>query len=326
MATADEPTTFDENGAFVPPSSTDGALMALNSSEIDTQIATAQKYPRSIKQFQHEALEMATLNEEIASACMYSLPRGGKPIEGPSARFAELVLSAWGNSRAGARVIGEDDRFVTVQGAFFDLQRNVAITYETKRRITDKAGRKFKDDMVGVTANAACSIALRNAILKGIPKAFWQTIYQESRKAAIGNVKTLAGRRADMLAYFAKMGVQPQQIFDLLEIGGEADITLDHLATLKGMATALKEGDSNIETMFGGNAPAGGNVNRSNLNDALDATAKGKSKSKKPEPADADADSGEPTPEEAAALDAKAAAEGGSGELFPKGAPDASAE
>lgn len=38
------------------------------------------------------------------------------------------------------------------------------------------------------------------------------------------------------------------------------------------------------------------------------------------------ADSGEPTPEEAAALDAKAAAEGGSGELFPKGEPDASAE
>lgn len=40
----------------------------------------------------------------------------------------------------------------------------------------------------------------------------------------------------------------------------------------------------------------------------------------------ADAPSDEPTPEEAAALDAKAAAEGGSGELFPKGAPDASAE
>lgn len=309
-----EPVTFDESGGYVP--STDGALMALNASEIDTQIATAKKYPRSVKQFRNEALEMATLTEAVASECMYSLPRGGKPIEGPSARFAEIIASAWGNCRAGARIIGEDDRFVTVQGAFLDLQRNVAITYETKRRITDKSGRKFKDDMVGVTANAACSIALRNAILKGIPKAFWKDIYEESRRAAIGDVKTLAGRRADMLAYFAKMGVQPEQIFELLEVGGEADITLDHLATLKGMATALKDGDTTIEMMFGGE-PTGGNVNRSKLNDELDKTAeksaaKGKAKPAKPEP-----DSDEPTAEEAAALERQAAREGGTdGALF----------
>ncbi|MCH8841084.1 MAG: hypothetical protein IH831_10535 [Planctomycetes bacterium] len=50
-------------------------LMALNASEIDMQIATAKKYPRSIKQFQNEALQMATLNEDIAGECIYSLPR-----------------------------------------------------------------------------------------------------------------------------------------------------------------------------------------------------------------------------------------------------------
>lgn len=80
----------------------------LNRSEIDQQIATAHRFPRSIKRFRDEAMQMVTLNESVAGQCIYALPRDGKTIEGPSARFAEVIASAWGNSRAGARVV--DDR------------------------------------------------------------------------------------------------------------------------------------------------------------------------------------------------------------------------
>lgn len=251
------------------PVESNGALMALNASEIDTQIATAKKYPRSLKEFRNEALEMVTLTDEIAGECIYSMPRGGKAIEGPSARFAEVVASAWGNCRAGARVIGEDERFVTAQGIFNDLQRNVAITYEVKRRITDKQGRKFKDDMIGVTSNAACSIALRNAVLKGVPKAFWRDIYAEAKRTAIGDVTTLATKRASMLQAFGKMGVVPEQIFKLLEVSGEQDITLDHLGLLRGSYTALKEGDTTIEQLFDAESVSGAKVEKSNLDSEL---------------------------------------------------------
>src|SRR4051812_48501652 len=71
--------------------------------EVDIQISTAKRYPRSIRNFKQQALEMATFDEETAEGCFYSLPRGGKPIEGPSARLAEIVLSAWGNVRADAK-------------------------------------------------------------------------------------------------------------------------------------------------------------------------------------------------------------------------------
>lgn len=255
------------------PMESASTLMALNSSEIDTQIATAKRYPRSIKQFRNEAMEMVTLTEDIAGECIYSLPRGGKPIEGPSARFAEIVASAWGNARAGARIISEDEKFVTAQGAFFDLQRNVAITYEVKRRITDKSGHRFKDDMIGVTANAACSIALRNAILKGVPKAFWRDLYEAARATAIGNAETLSGKRAKMLQAFAKMGVQPEQVFKLLEVGGEQDITLDHLAQLRGVFTAIKEGDTTIEQIFEDQKKPGSKATKSKLNDTIDEPA-----------------------------------------------------
>jgi hypothetical protein len=184
-----------------------GVLAVISKAEIDVQIATAHRFPRSVKAFRDEALAMVTLTEAIAEECIYALPRDGKTIEGPSARFAEVIISAWGNSRSGARVVDDSGEFVTAQGVFHDLQKNVAITYEVKRRITDKRGRRYNPDMIGVTANAACSIALRNAILKGVPKAFWSDIYEAARKTIMGDFQTLANRRAAALNAFQKFGV-----------------------------------------------------------------------------------------------------------------------
>lgn len=227
-----------------------GTLALLNKGEIDMQIATAHKYPRSIKRFRDEVRQMVTLNEQVAGECVYALPRDGKTIEGPSARFAEVVASAWGNSRAGARVVSDAGDFVTAQGVFHDLEKNVAITYEVQRRITNKNGVRFKPDMIGVTANAACSIALRNAILKGVPKAFWADMLDDARRTIMGDIKTLANRRKEAIATFQRFGVLPAQIFERLEISGEEDITLEHLLTLRGLLTAIKEGDTTPEQAF----------------------------------------------------------------------------
>ncbi len=240
-------TPITQPESLVAESST---VAVLNKSEIDQQIATAHRYPRSLKRFRDEALTMCTLNEAIAGECIYALPRDGKVIEGPSARFAEIVASAWGNSRAGARVLSDQGDFVTAQGVFHDLERNIAITYEVQRRIIDKHGRRFKPDMIGVTANAACSIALRNAILKGVPKAFWADIYADARKAAVGDVTTLANKRANAVKAFQAYGIDETQILALLGKSGVADITLDDLAQLRGVLTAIKDGDTTPEDAF----------------------------------------------------------------------------
>src|SRR5262245_11187920 len=155
------------------------ALESLNRSEIDIQIATARKYPRSLLKFKNDAEAMACLDEETASSCFYALKRAEKPIEGPSVRLAEIVASAWGNLRSGARIIAEDEKFVVAQGACHDLEKNVAFQVEVRRRITDKNGRRYSDDMITTTCNAACSIALRNAIFKAIPGAY---VNRSSRK------------------------------------------------------------------------------------------------------------------------------------------------
>lgn len=227
-----------------------GSLAVLNKSEIHQQIQTARDFPRSIKNFRNEALQLATLDERTASECIYALPRDGKTIEGPSARFAEIVNYAWGNTRAGARVIAEEGEFVTSQGLFYDLEKNTAISYEVKRRIVDKNGRRFKVDMIGTTSNAASSIALRNAILKGIPKALWHPIYQAARKVVAGDIRTLVSRRDEAIKAFQIFNVTAEMIYATLGVGGVQDITIDHLVILKGILTAIQEGDTTPEQAF----------------------------------------------------------------------------
>ena len=259
-------------------------VQLLQSAEIDQQIATAKKYPRSVQKFYNEARTLATMSPQIAESLTYVLKRkdsdggGQKKITGPSARFAEIIASQWGNCRYGARVVAEDGDFVTAQGVFHDLEHNSQVTFEVKRRIVDKNGRRYSVDMVGVTANAACSIALRNAVFKGVPKAIWESIHAEAQQVARGDVATLKARRTDMLAKFAALGVKPEEIFAVLEVKGIADVGLDEMLELGGMYTAITDGDTTVEQVFrGGKAqPAGADeaLNETlGLKEKADATA-----------------------------------------------------
>lgn len=217
---------------------------------VDIQVTTARRFPRSIETFITRATKMATLTPDIAAACVYALPRGGKSIEGPSARFAEIVAHAWGNLRIQAGTTGSDEKFITARGESWDVESNVAIGFEVKRRITDSSGRTYNDDMIGVTGNAAASIALRNAVLKNVPASFWRPIYLECRKVIAGDVRTFASRLDDMIKAFGVMGVTEAQICQALGVPGKADITIEHVVTLRGIHNALKENETTIEEAF----------------------------------------------------------------------------
>lgn len=239
-------------------------MLALNRAEIDIQIATAKRYPRSVMAFKHQALEGATLDEETAGTMFYALPRDGKMIEGPSVRLAEVVGSAWGNLRYGARIVDVSDRFVTAQGAAFDLEKNIACTVEVKRRITDRKGRRFTEDMVTVTQNAACSIALRQAIFKVVPFAYVKGIYDSARETAIGKALSMEQRRQRAIEWFGKLGIKPEKLLKLLGRKGFEDVSVDDLVKLRGITTALQDGEMTLETLLqeieGGEEPRGPDI------------------------------------------------------------------
>jgi hypothetical protein len=233
--------------------------------EIDIQIATAKKWPRSLTKFKQRALSLVQVSQEVAESCEYGLPRAGKVIKGPSVRLAEIVYASYGNARAGARIVQRGRTSITAQGVFHDLETNIAITIEVTRSIMEhekkwdngkgkyvRTGRMvpMNEDMQTLAGNAAASIALRNAIFRGIPKASWWEVYQQAQVTARGDVATLPARRDAAMKWFDGKGVKAERIFRLLEVTGLEDIDLERLQTLSAIKAAVANNEASLENIF----------------------------------------------------------------------------
>lgn len=229
-------------------------LSAINKSEVDMQISTAKAYPRDVKAALERIAEIATLDQETASDCFYVLHRNGASgqvtIEGLSVRMAEIIAGAWGNLRVQARVIGNDGKTITAQAVCHDLETNFAVSVEVKRRITDKNGRTYSEDLQTTTGNAACAIAFRNAVLKVVPKAVTKKVINNVKEVAIGKALDVETSRQNCIANFAKLGVSTDMICSYLDIKSVEDIGKNELFTLRGAWNAIKEGTTSVKETF----------------------------------------------------------------------------
>lgn len=233
------------------------ALQALTRAEVDMQIATAKKYPRNLSRVVARATELATFSLDMAESCFYRLVRRGeggreKVIEGPSIRMAEIILSSWGNLRAGSRIVDIGDQFLTAQGVVHDLENNVLVTKETQRRITTKHGKRYGDDMIVVTANAAASIALRNATFSVIPRAVASeveaAIKAKMEKGGFGSLEQLRER---MVVAFGKLGVKPDELERHLQKKVSA-ISMVDVMEMRRVYTTINDGLRTVEQVFRG--------------------------------------------------------------------------
>lgn len=229
-------------------------LQAINKSEVDVQIATAKQYPRDLSRVLNTIRTLGTLDTETAEDCFYALRRGqgndASVIEGVSVRLAEIIAGSWGNMRVATRIIGNDGKTITAQGVCFDLETNLAVSVEVKRRITDKKGRTFSEDMQVVTGNAASAIAFRNAVLKVVPKAVTKKVIDDIKKVALGASVDLETRRQNMLAYFQKIGVKQDEIFKYCGVSTIDEIDNAMVFELRGLANAIKEGTTTVQEAF----------------------------------------------------------------------------
>lgn len=231
------------------------ALESISRAEIDVQIATAKKYPRQLGLVKRDMLTMATLDEETAAACFYTLPRGGKNIQGGSVRLAEIAVSCFGNIRVATRTVSVeatgDTPHVTVQSACHDLEKNVAVCIEKRRRITKKKAKNVVDeDDINLAVNACAAIAFRDAAFKVIPGVLVKGVFEAAKKVAIGDATTLADRRAKAFETFAKMGAQAPRILAALGKATIDDVTLSDLETLLGTYSAIRDGETTIDAAF----------------------------------------------------------------------------
>ncbi len=230
-------------------------LAALNRTEIEAQLDAAHRYKRVFSRFIREAETIACTTQAVAKSCMYSLERRDKDgkkkfIIGPSIRLAEICAATYGNLHAGARPVDEDDTTVTCQGVCWDIERNVRVVTEVKRRITTSSGKRYNEDMVIVTMNACNSIAYRNAIFRVIPRALVDSIFQRVRQVAAGGAKPMDQKRTEIIAALNKLQVPTDRVLLTIGRARPEDITIEDIEILIGLGTRISENHEPIDDVF----------------------------------------------------------------------------
>jgi hypothetical protein len=223
---------------------------AMSRSEVEAQVLTARRFPRDIKASLAELETIVLASMEAASLCVYSMPRGNTYIDGPSVKFAEALVYCMGNIRAGGRPVLREADTVMCVGVAWDCQRNNAMTSGIKRRITDRDGNRYTDDMIVMTENAGSSIAKRNAILDVFPEVLYWPIYEKAREMAMGKSEPIEKLRDRALRTLTKWGLKPERVCARLGIAKWEDINHEHYLTLKTLARQIKENEMTVEQAF----------------------------------------------------------------------------
>lgn len=231
-----------------------GSLDYVERTNVDIQVATAHQFPRDLTRCINTAISIVTMDAETAQSCTYALPRGGRPITGPSVHLAKILAQQYGNLRAEAKVVSITDKHVISRGVAWDLENNYAVAFEVRRSILDKNGNRFKEDMITVTGNAANSIAYRNAVFGVIPQALVKKAYQASQRCITGDLsdeEKLVKRRSAAIQHFSdNYGITEKEIVQLCGKQTVNQIRANEIAVLLGIVQALNDGDTTVEDIM----------------------------------------------------------------------------
>lgn len=223
--------------------------------QIDVQISTAKAYPRNVKRATDNAVAIVSMDAETAKTCTYSVPRKGKAITGPSTHLAMILAQVWGNIRVEAKVVEIGARQITSEAVCFDLENNLAVKAQVKRSIIGKEGR-YNDDMITVTGNAANSIARRNAILAVIPRPIVDKVYNAAKQAITGDIsdesKLIAKRKQVFDGLMQTYSLTEKEVLSAIGKAAITHVTADEIVVLIGIAQAIKDGDTTVESAFKG--------------------------------------------------------------------------
>jgi len=267
------------------------ALAQMAKIEIDSQIATAKQYPmhttkEQIALFMEKVENMATCSIEVAESCHYRRPVGKengkmKYAEGESVRLAELAVASYGNMKIQTFITEMQPKLVKAIARVHDMENNLAIEVEVTESCAGKDGRPFSERMRLVVAKAAQSKAFRDGAFKLIPKALLKPAIEAAAKVASGGELPIGERRTRVAKWIVSLGIDPNRVWKALEVRGLDDIQEEHLTTLFGIRTSMKDGDCTIDEAFPPEAPqATQQTGVAGVKEAM----KGKSKKKTTEP------------------------------------------
>lgn len=222
--------------------------------EIKGQIFMAKQFPRNIYQSEIRILDSCK-RPSLAEVAMYSYPRGGTRVTGPSIRLAEVLAQNWGNLSFGVKELEQREGESVAMAYAWDLETNVrqekVFTVQHSRMARGKL-QKLTDprDIYELVASSG-SRRVRACILGVIPGDIVDKAVAECEKTLQGaNEGPLKDRIAKALqAFMENHRVTQEMIED--RFGYKADSFTEHdYVDLIKVFTSLKDGMSKVADWF----------------------------------------------------------------------------
>ena len=249
---------MDENVSIIETSGIE-VFEAQERASIDSQVATAKRYPRSLRRVLDNSIVIATMNVETAKTCRYAKPVGGKTINGASVHLARIICQQYGNIRVQQRIKSIDAKSIVAEAVAFDMETNYAVCVEARRSILKKDGTRYDESTIETNAMAIMAIAERNAILKIIPKSIVDNVYNEAFTCAFGNLTDkailLKERNRIFIVFKDTYGMLEADVIKCVGVNTKEAVKPEHIADLTGILQSLKDKEITVEDLLKRNEP-----------------------------------------------------------------------
>ena len=215
----------------------------------------AKKFPRD----EYEATEKikrTCQRSTLAEQAIYSYPRGGQNVSGPSIRLAEALAQNWGNIDYGIIELEQKDGKSEMMAYAWDLESNTRVTKifgVEHKRDTKKGSYVLTDsrDIYEATANFGAR-RMRACILGVIPGDVVDMAVNECRetqKKSYGELPSQEKIKKIEKLFKKDFGVTKEQI-EKYAGRNMGTFGAEECTDLWGVYTALKNGQAKVEDYF----------------------------------------------------------------------------
>ena len=214
--------------------------------------AIAVQKPRSITRLLSNVLEEARM---AGSSFYYGWTAKSKSgpvrIEGPSIDLAMCVARHYGNCALDIEA-SETPTHYMMKGYLIDLESGFTCPRLFRQRKSQSMGEKMdKDRQEDIVFQVGQSKAIRNAIVRAMPRWLMDRAIEVAKDAEIKNIKEEGPvvAQAKVLGFFKEYGISQERIEG--QLGRAADEWTDQdIADLRANAIALKEGRVRADELF----------------------------------------------------------------------------
>lgn len=238
----------------VAPNAAGSMLSTREAQEVQAAVFMAKRFPRNENESLGRILRSCD-RVGLATKAVYSYPKGGTQVSGPSVRLAEAIAQAWGNLQSGVVELEQRDGESTCMAYCWDIETNTreCKIFTVKHQISTRNGMKVLTDPREIYELVANQGARRKraCILNIIPGDIVDEAMARCNKTLqSNNRRPLIDRLREMVDMFQTKYSVPLASIEKY-FGYPLNVfTEQDGATLAGIYNALKDGAAKREDYF----------------------------------------------------------------------------